>query len=152
MTRWKVPDERPRVSPDRIRRFLDDYGAVPFRHAGEVIPLLRRDAADESRTVARDGLYLTEDLRSTYRIRAKTTAMAAPSANYPPGLAGDVREFVAQLDAAKDQPLCSWSIDLPSGICFLAFELLDDRVIAGFVKSADQRVVNPDSRFGPPAR
>jgi hypothetical protein len=31
----------------------------------------------------------------------------------------------------RDQPLRFWSIQLPSGICYLVFELIDDRCVAG---------------------
>lgn len=115
--------------PERIRRFLEDHASARFRHAEEVLPLLRRD---ESRVDARDA-RLDEPLRSIYRVGAKTTARAVP------GLAEDIRELAVQLDAAKDQPLRFWYIELPSGLCYIAFELLDDRRIAGCVKSADPR-------------
>jgi hypothetical protein len=136
MTTWKVPQESPRANPERIRRFLDAYGGTEFRHARELLPLMRRDDPDERRVTAHDA-RLTETLRDTYRIRAKITASAPPSPFYPPGLADDVRDLVVRLDSAKDQPICFWSVDLPSGLCYMVFELLDDGRIAGCVKSAD---------------
>jgi hypothetical protein len=36
-----------------------------------------------------------------------------------------------------------WSTLLRSGTDYLVFELMDDEGIAGCVKSADQRIVNP---------
>jgi hypothetical protein len=142
VTQWNVPDDRERATPERIRAFLDRYEHTDFRHGEEFLGLLRRDDLDGSRIHARDA-QLDEGLRVIYRIRAKTTAQAPKSPFYPPGLADDVRDLSLQLDSARDQPLCSWSVELPSGIGYLLFELLDDQRVAGCVKSADQRVVNP---------
>lgn len=135
------------MAAERIRQFLESYGSVEFRYAHEVLPLMRRNDPDETRiSVGSHGVRLDDSLRSTYRIRVKTTASAPSPPFYPPELADAVRELVIQLDSAQDQPLCIWHIRMPSGLCYLVFELLADRRIAACVKSADQRVVNPGTR------
>jgi hypothetical protein len=144
VTDWKVPESSPRVSSERVRRFLESYCSSEFRHREELVPIMQRNDSDVSRIAANDA-QLDDHLRSVYRVRAKTTASRPSSPYFPTGLADDVRELVTQLDAAKDQPLRFWHIDLPSGICFIVFELVDDGRVAGCVKSADQRVVNPNA-------
>lgn len=100
---------------------------------------MQRDDPDESRIVAHV-VPLDDGLRSIYRMRANNIVSKPHSPNYPIGLADDVRDLVDQLVAAKDQPLRFWNIGLPSGTCYIVFELIDERHIAGCVKSADQRV------------
>jgi hypothetical protein len=139
---WALPDTRPRASVEQIRRFLDSYGATEFRHAGELVPLMQRDDPDETRITRRE-YRVDAGLRSIYQRRAMRNPSAPPSPFFPPGLADDLRDLSSQLDAARDQPLCFWDIDLPSGTTYIVFELLDDRRIAGCVKTADQRVVDP---------
>lgn len=139
MTRWLVEDTRPRATPEQIRNFVERYGDSALRHAAELIPIMQRDEADESRITVSD-VALTEDLRMTYRLRAEHLQNGPVGPRYPPGLAHDVRAFSEQLDTARDQRARWWSVDLPSGIAYLFLELVDDRRIAGAIKSADQRV------------
>jgi hypothetical protein len=142
VTEWKVPDSRPRASPERIRAFCDQYRSADLRHAAELFPLLERNDRDETRISVHD-MPLNGNVRSTYRTRAKLGELRTPPPQVP-GLDDDLRALAAQLEAAADQPMRHWSVDLPSGIGYVVFELVDDRRIAGVVKVVDQRVVNPD--------
>jgi len=142
VSHWVVPEKSPRASADRIKRFVNKYGDTTFRHAQEIVPLMRRDDPDETRITVHE-FRLYEGLRSIYSFRATRPASSPPSPQYPPGLADDLRDLATQFDAAPDQPLSCWMVRLPSGLCYTIWELLDDRRIAGCVKSADQRVVNP---------
>ena len=107
-----------------------------------LVPLMRRNDLNESCITCHD-MYLDDRLRGIYQVRAKHLASEPPSPYYPSGLADDVRALASQLDAAGDQSIQVWSTLLRSRTVYLVFELMDDQAIAGCVKSADQRIVNP---------
>jgi len=137
------PDtETPRASAERIKLFIDAFGAQKFCHADELVPIMRRNDFNES-CIGCHELRLDDRLRGIYRLRAKHLASAPLSPSYPAGLAEDVCALSRQLDEASDQEIQVWRTLLPSGTTYLVFELMDDRRIAGCVKSADQRIVNP---------
>jgi hypothetical protein len=122
--------------------FIDTFGTRKFRHADELVPIMRRNDPDESFITCHE-MRLDDGLRRTYRIRANHLDSAPPSPHYPPGLADDLRALASQLDEASDQKLQVWRTLLRSGMVCLVFELMDDEGIAGGVKSSDQRIVNP---------
>lgn len=53
----------------------------------------------------------------------------------------EVRALADALDAADEEPVRIWSLALPTGSVFVAFELVDAQRIAGVIEPADQRVV-----------
>jgi hypothetical protein len=57
-------------------------------------------------------------------------------------LPADVAALADGLDAAEDQAIRMWHIQLVDGTVFVIFELLRTRALAGVVKTADQRIVN----------
>ena len=132
----------PRASAERIKLFIDTFGTRKFRHADELVPIMRRNDLNESCITCHE-MYLDDRLRGIYQVRAKHLASAPPSPYYPSGLADDVRALASRLDEASDQNIQVWSTLLRSGTDYLVFELMDDKAIAGCVKSADQRIVNP---------
>jgi hypothetical protein len=138
---WTIPEERPRASPERIRAFVEKYGSAELRHAAELIPIMMRDDPDESRIAVYE-LSLDPGLRRAYRIRAEHLASSPPSPTHPACLAADMQALVRRFAQVKDQQLRLWNTQLPSGIIYMVFELVDDEAIAGCVKSADQRVVH----------
>ena len=122
--------------------FIDTFGTRKFRHVDELVPIMRRNDFNESYITCHE-MCLDDGLRRTYRVRAEHLASAPPSPYYPPGLADDVRALANRLDEVSDQKIQVWSTLLRSGTDYLLFELMDDKGIAGCVKSADQRIVNP---------
>src|SRR5262249_23728347 len=122
--------------------FIGTFGTRQFRHADELVPIMRRDDVNES-FISCHEIRLDDRLRRIYKIRAKHLASAAPSPHYPHGLADDVRALSTQLNEASDQGVQIWDTVLRSGTCYLVFVLVADERIAGSVKSADQRIVNP---------
>ncbi|NVB85182.1 MAG: hypothetical protein HOV81_42845 [Kofleriaceae bacterium] len=136
MSVWTVDDPTPRASRELVEAFVASH--AEFRHASEVIPIMRRDDPDEGRIASRD-LALDEGMRTTYRLRAKRAANREPT--YSPDLPRDLDELSTQFDAARDQPMRSWSITLPSALMYVIFELLDDRRVAGCMKTVDQRLL-----------
>jgi hypothetical protein len=139
---WWPDAQTPRASADRIASFLDTFGTRKFRHADELVPIMRRNDVDES-FISCHEMYLDDRLRRLYRLRAGRPASVPPSPHHPPGLTDDVRALADQLDVARDQKLQVWSTLLRSGTDYSVFVLMDDADIAGCVKSADQRIVNP---------
>lgn len=133
-----------KTSPDRIQWFIETYGSSGFQHAEELVPIMRRNDPDESKISCHE-MQLAEYLRRIYRRRAKHLAESPPSPFYPPSLAADVRALADRFDSARDQPVRIWDTALPSGTVYAAWELVDDQEIAGCVKSADQRIVNPQT-------
>lgn len=132
----------PRASAESITSFIDMFGTRKFRHADELVPIMRRGDLHES-YITRFELRLDDRLRRIYRGRAKHLASTPRSPYYPPGLADDVCALADQFDEARDQTIQVWNTLLPSGTHYAVFELMDDQSIAGCVKSADQRIVNP---------
>lgn len=137
------PDmQRPRASAEWIKLFIDMFGTQKFRHADELVPILRRSDLNESYITCSE-LRLDDQLRRIYRVRAQHLASTPRSPCYPSGLADDVRALADQLDEAGDQTIRVWDTLLPSGTAYLVFELMDDRTVAGCVKSIDRRIVDP---------
>jgi hypothetical protein len=134
--------QTPRASAERVTLFVDTFGTRQFRHADELVPIMRRNDVNETHITCHE-MRLDDCLRGIYRFRATHLASAPPSPHYPPGLADDVRALANELDAASDQKIQFWSTLLLSGTAYLVCELMDDKSIAGCVKSADQRIVNP---------
>jgi hypothetical protein len=83
------------------------------------------------------------ELKSTYRVRATILANRDPGPTYPSTLAADVAALADGLEAADEQPVHMWHIALPDWTDYIIFELAHARALAGVVKSADHRVVNP---------
>src|SRR5689334_12589436 len=106
--------ETPRASAERVTLFVDTFGTQQFRHADELVPIMRRNDVNESRITCHE-MRLDDSLRGIYRFRAKRLALDPPSPSYPPGLADDVLALADQLDAATDQKIQLWSTLLRSG-------------------------------------
>lgn len=140
MVDWGGPESTPRASAERIEAFVSKYCDAAFPHSVDVLRLMARNAADESRIAVYE-LNLNNDLRAIYRQRAALLASRPTSSPYPDSLAQDVGVVAERLDAAPDQPITVWSIELPDGTAFRIFVLAGDGAIAGCVKSIDRRVV-----------
>jgi hypothetical protein len=145
---WTLPEDSLRAAPERVSWFIEKFGASGFRHAGELIPVMRRNDPDESRITIMEGNSsrpwgLTPWLRKLYRRRADGATSSPPSPAYPTCLADDLQALARSFESARDQPLRIWNTLLPWGIVYMVFELVEDEVIAECVKSADQRIANP---------
>ena len=89
-------------------------------------------------------MLLRISLHVTATASADHTSPAMPDSG-PVILAADVRALSDRFDEAPDQELRVWNTLLPSGTVYIVWELVDDKDIAGCVKSADQRIVNPNA-------
>jgi hypothetical protein len=139
---WPIPESLPRAPAERIEAFVKKYSGSNFAHSVDVLRLMSRNSAEESRISVYD-VKLNDGLRSTYRVRADLLASRASSPPYPDSLTQDVGALAERLEAALDQAIAIWSIGLPDGTVFMIFDLVRDGVIAGSVKSVDRRVVAP---------
>ena len=134
--------QTPPAGAEQIKWFIDTFGTTKFRYTNELVPIMRRNDFNESRITCHE-MRLDDRLRRIYRIRAEHLASAPPSPHYPSGLADDVRALANQLDEASDQRIQVWNTLLRTGTVYSVFVLMDDQGIAGCVKSADQRIVDP---------
>lgn len=100
----------PRASREHIEGFVSRH--AEFRHASEVLPIMLCDAPDESR-IASQHIALNDNLRSTYRLRAKGASTREPV--YSPDLLHDLRDLSAQFDAARGA-IAPVVITLPSAL------------------------------------
>lgn len=142
-TEW--PDgEHERAAAERIKWFIETFGPRELRYVDELVPIMRRNDLNESFITCHE-MPLNDGFRKIYRNRAKHLKESRPSPYYPPGLADDVGALASQLEEARDQKLRIWSTTLANGISYLVFELVEDAEIAGCVKTADQRIVNPSA-------
>jgi hypothetical protein len=141
VTAFLLPETRERASPADVRAFLARCRPQDFLHADIVLPLLERDSREECRIHVGRSLPVVQ-LRTTYRIRAKWLAeREVDTSRYPATLARDVAMLADALDAARDQTVLIWDVELPDGTCFGLFELEEEQRLAGCVRSNDQRVI-----------
>ena len=117
---------------EQVDGFLRTFGAAGFRHAAEILPLLRSQRSDVEVTAAE--LPTLEALRDIYRARAEHLASRDVGPTYPSTLPADVAALADGLDAAEDQAIRMWHIQLVDGTVFVIFELLRTRALAGVVR------------------
>ena len=133
-------------SAEEVRAFVTRFREVAFPHAAEVLSFL--DGKSEEVTIELWTGAKLQELRTTYRVRAKSLASKQLAPTFPPGLPAEVSALADALDNADEQAVRLWHYALPSGKVFIVFELVDAGRIAGVIESADQRIVAP--RDGPP--
>lgn len=146
MTSFLVPEERERAPAADVRGLLQRCRRQELLHAETVLPLLERDSKEECRIYVSRRIPAVS-LRETYRRRANRLAeREVDTSRYPATLARDVGALADELDAAGDQTVLVWDIQLPDGTIFMLFELEVEQRLAGCVRSNDQRVI--DRRHG----
>jgi hypothetical protein len=115
------------ASAGDVQRFIERFGSGSFWHADEVMPILRRKDPDESTIFLHD-----ESLDSLRAFFVYPTSPDAPPSS---------KALAEHLHGARDQPIKVWQIALASGPVYLVFELLEDGMLAGCIKSMP---ISPD--------
>jgi hypothetical protein len=135
-------------SAGQLKAFRDLFRSSSSAHSQEVL----RALADPQTVWAKLDVHEIPagcGLQSTYRRRAehltakeRDGTLCLPRDNgdvAPPTLAADMRQLSAGLDAARDQPVQVWIVSLLDRTEYLIFVLMEDRRIAGVVKTSAGR-------------